>query len=197
MKNLLCYILWCYFAVVHVTYPVEADEILTTIDEAVVQYKNGDFNGSASNLEYASQLIRQKKSEALIKVLPDPFSGWEAEPASSQATGTTVFGRSINVSRLYNKNPSNISIEITTDSPLMQSLVMMLHNPVIAGAGGARLETFSEHKGIVQYNETNRSGEVNIVVDERFIVTVKGQEVQQKELIAYAEAVKYSDLIKN
>ncbi|MCI5222089.1 MAG: hypothetical protein D3924_05315 [Candidatus Electrothrix sp. AR4] len=41
---------------------VAKDDILTTIDEAVKQYKAGDFAAAVSNLDYATQLIRQKKA---------------------------------------------------------------------------------------------------------------------------------------
>ncbi len=197
MKNMFFYILFCSLALAIITSQVNADEVLMTVDEAVNQYNKGDYEGAASNLDYAAQLIRQKKSESLKEVFPAPFSGWEAEPPASQATGTTAFGRSINVSRTYVKKPSSVvTIDIVSDSPVMQSLVMMLNNPVIAGAGGATLETFSTHKGIVQYNETNRSGDVNIVVDERFMVTVKGQQVDRKDLVAYANAVKFTELAR-
>lgn len=178
------------------TQQVSADEVMATVDEAVKQYKSGDYDGAANNLDYAVQLIRQKKSEALIKVFPEPLAGWEAEPATSQATGTAVFGGSVIVSRTYLRKPSTVTIDIASDSPVMQSLVMMLNNPVLAGAGGAKLESFNTHRGIVQYNETNRSGDVNIVVDDRFMVTVKGQEIDRDDLIAYAQAVKYSELVQ-
>ncbi len=147
-------------------------------------------------LELFKQLIRQKKSEALKEVFPEPFVGWEAEIATSQATGTAVFGKNISVSRTYERKQSTVTIDIVSDSPVMQSLIMMLNNPVIAGAGGAKLESFGTHKGIVQYNETNRSGDVNLVIDDHFMITVKGQQVDREELIAYVQAVQYSKLTK-
>ena len=196
MLRFVHYIFFLIVSLVVFSLPVQADEVLKTVDEAVNQYKNGDFDGAASNLDYAAQLIRQKKSESLKEVFPEPLPEWQAEPATSQATGTTAFGRSISVSRVYEKKPSVVTIDIVSDSPVMQSLQMMLNNPVIAGAGGAKLETFSSHKGIVQYNETDKGGEVNIVVAERFMVTVKGQEVSREDLLAYAQALKYTDLEK-
>lgn len=197
MKKILFFIPCIILTLIVLVDHSYGDEVLTAVDEAVSQYKKGDFDGAASNLDYAAQLIRQKKSEALKQVFPEPLAGWEAEPATSQATGTAAFGRSINVSRIYIRKPSTITIDIVSDSPVMQSLVMMLNNPVIAGAGGAKLETFSTHKGIVQYNETNRGGDVNIVVADRFMVTVKGQQIDREELIKYAQTVKYSELVKN
>ena len=199
MKKMFLHIACCLLTgtmLVQQVYADEADEVLTTVDEAVSQYKKGDFDGAANNLDYAAQLIRQKKSAALKEVLPDPLEGWEAEPPTSQATGTAVFGGSISVSRTYTRKPSTVTIDIVSDSPVLQSLVMMLNNPVIAGAGGAKLETFGAQRGIVQYNKESRSGDVNIVVDDRYMVTVKGQQVDSVDLIAYAQAVKYSEFVK-
>ena len=196
MNNFFTYIAFCILALPLFNTFVYANEVLTTVEEAVNQYKNGDFEGAASNLDYAAQLIRQKKSESLKEVFPEPFAGWEADPATSQATGTAVFGRSVSVSRTFVRDTSIVTIDIVSDSPIMQSLVLMLNNPVIAGAGGAKLETFGTHKGIVQFDATTLSGDVNIVVDERFMVTVNGQNVERDELIAYAQAVKYPKLVQ-
>jgi len=173
-----------------------ADEVLRTVEEAVSQYSKGDYDGAASNLDFAAQLIRQKKSEAMKEVFPEPLEGWAANPATSQATGTAVFGRSVSVSRIYTRHPSTVTIDIVSDSPVMQSLVMMLNNPVIAGAGGGKLETFDTHRGIVQYSEANQSGDVNIVVGDRYMVTIKGQQVSREELVEYARAVRFQLLVK-
>ena len=81
---------------------------------------------------------------------------------------------------------------------MLQSLVMMINNPMLAGASGGKLETVNGQRAIVQYNEASPDGEVNIVVDNRFMVTVKGQKVDHRELLdCYAEVVDYEALAKN
>lgn len=194
MKKIFLHLSICVLVLAVLGQQARADEVLTAVDEAVKQYEKGDYDGSASNLDYAAQLIRQKKSEALKEVLPEPFAGWEAEPATAQATGTAVFGKNVSVSRTYARKPSAVTIDIVSDSPVMQSLIMMLSNPVLAGAGGAKVETFAAHKGIVKYDEVSRNGDVNIVIDNKFLVTVTGQQVDREELIAYAQAVQFSKL---
>lgn len=173
------------------------DEVLAIIEQAVAQYKNNDFAGATSNLEYATQLIRQKKSEAMKSFLPEPLAGWDAEPASAQAVGAAVFGGGITVSRTYIRKPAVITIDIVSDSPLLQSLVMMINNPMIAGASGGKLETINGQRAIVQYNEASMDGEVNIVVENRFMVTLKGKKVERNQLVSYAEAVDYEALARN
>jgi len=67
-----------------------ADEVTNLIKEALKQYKNGDYVEATNNLEYASQLIRQKKQDKLQLSLPKPLDGWKGENETSQAEGTAM-----------------------------------------------------------------------------------------------------------
>jgi hypothetical protein len=73
---------------------------------------------------------------------------------------------------------------------------MMLNNPMFVGASGGKLEAVKGQKAIVKYNETTGSGDLNIVVDNRFMVTVKGQKVSRQDLLAYAGLVNFAELAK-
>jgi hypothetical protein len=176
---------------------MEKDDVLKTIDEAIKQYTDGDYAGAASNLDYASQLVRQKKSVRMKDLLPEPLAGWQAQPASAQTVGTAVFGGGVTVSRSYSKGDASVSIEIVTDSPVLQSMMMMLNNPMFAGASGGTLESIKGQRGIVKYEPRSRSGEINIVVANRFMVTVKGNNVERQTLVAYAGAIDFTSLAKN
>ncbi len=174
--------------------PVKADDVLNIINQAVKQYKSGDYTGAASNLDYASQLVRQKKSEKMKDLLPKPLAGWQAEPPTAQAVGTAVFGGGITVSRDYKKDNSLVTVEIVSDSPILQSLMMMLNNPMFAGASGGILVTIKGQRAILKYDAAGRTGDVNVVAAGRFMVTVKGQRVNKSDLLAYAGAVDYKAL---
>ena len=175
----------------------DKDDVLTTIDEAVKQYKSGDYAGAVSNLDYASQLVRQKKSERMKDLLPEPLAGWQANPASAQTLGTAVFGGGVTVSREYKKGGSAVSIEIVSDSPVLQSVMMMLNNPMFAGSAGGSLKTIKGQRAIVKYNDKGRNGEINIVVAGRFMITVKGNNVDLNTLVEYSEAIDFELLAKN
>ncbi|MCW5200089.1 hypothetical protein VU05_05280, partial [Desulfobulbus sp. F1] len=56
------------------------DDIITTIEEAVRQYRANDFAGAISNLDYATQLIRQKKSERMKLCCLNPCSAGRPSP---------------------------------------------------------------------------------------------------------------------
>lgn len=170
------------------------DDVLMTIEEAVKQYRAGDYAGAVSNLDYASQLIRQKKSEKMKELLPPPLVGWQAGEATAQVMGTAVFGGALTVSREYKKGSSSVSIEIVSDSPVLQQVMMMIKNPMFAGAGGGHLETIKGQRAIVKYDPKSHNGEVNIVVAGRFMVTVKGRQVSRDDLLAYTRAVDFRSL---
>jgi len=170
------------------------DDVLTTIDEAVKQYQAGDYAGAASNLDYASQLVRQKKSERMKDLLPEPLAGWQAKAATAQALGTAVFGGGVTVSRDYTKADASVTIEIVSDSPVLQSVMMMLNNPMFAGASGGILKTIKGQRAIIKYDAGTHSGDINIVVAGRFMVTVKGNNIDRDSLIAYAEAIDFVSL---
>ena len=173
------------------------DTVLTTIKEATRQYQAGDYSGAASNLDYASQLIRQKKSEKMKALLPEPLTGWEAKEASAQALGAAVLGGGVTVSRDYTKGPAFVSVEIVSDSPVLQSVLMMINNPVFAGAGGGKLETIKGQRAVLKYDSGKQSGELYIVVASRFVITIKGRQVAREDLLAYGQAMDYRVLEKN
>ncbi|WP_028582288.1 hypothetical protein [Desulfogranum japonicum] len=173
------------------------DTVLKTIDEAVKQYKAGDYAEAASNLDYASQLVRQQKSENMKKLLPPPLSGWKAGETNAQAIGSAVLGGGVTVSRDYYKGNSKLSLEIVSDSPVLQSVLMMINNPMFAGAGGGKLETLNGQRSIIKYDSVKRSGDIYVVVASRFMVTVKGDGIDRTDLINLAKAVDYKQLSEN
>lgn len=175
----------------------EKDSVLSTIEEAVKQYKAGEYADAASNLDYASQLVRQQKSEKMKQLLPDPPSGWQAGEASAHTIGSAVLGGGVTVSRDYFKDDASLSLEIVSDSPVLQSVLMMINNPMFAGAGGGKLETLKGQRAIIKYEANKRSGDIYVVVAGRFMVTVKGNKVEREDLITLAEAVDYKQLSEN
>ncbi len=173
------------------------DHVLNTIREAIKQYEKGDYTAAASNLNYASQLVLQKKSEQMKTILPDAPPGWEAEEASSQALGSEVLGGGVTISRSYTRGDASVRLEIMADSPVLQSVLVMTSSTVFASAGGGKLETVKGNKAIVKYDEDDRGGEIYIVVDSRFVVVIKGRHVSRDDMILFANIMDYDKLSKN
>ena len=125
--------------------------------------------------------------------LPEPLSGWATQKTSSQAMGAAMFG-GITAERQYSKDSSSITVQIITDSPVMQSMMMMFSNPMFATSDGGKLEKIGRQKAIVKYDPKRKVGEINIVVANQFLVSIEGQGVSEEDLKAYAKAVDYKKL---
>lgn len=174
--------------------PVYADEITDSINDALKSYQDGKYSEAMNSLNYASQLIGQKKGGDLVSFLPEPLKEWTAEEAVSNAAGTQMFGGGITAERSYNKDPSSVYVKIITDSPMLQGLMIMISNPMMAASDGGKLEKISGEKAVVKYNAEDKNGDINIVVANRFLVTVEGSDVSLEDLKAYAGAVDYKKL---
>ena len=175
---------------------VWADEITDSIKEAVGYYKAGNLVEAANSLDYASQLIRQKRSGELKTFLPGPLDGWSAGDIKSNAAGAGYLGGMISARREYRKEKSSVSIEIITDSPALQSMAMLLSNPAYATADGGKLTKINGQKAIIKYKPSRKDGEVNIVVAKQYLVNIKGRRIKEADLIDYASAIDYNKLNK-
>ncbi|MCI5132665.1 MAG: hypothetical protein D3904_14400, partial [Candidatus Electrothrix sp. EH2] len=97
----------------------------------------------------------------------------------------------------YTDKGAALSIEIVSDSPVLQSIMTMLNNPMFAGAAGGMIKTIKRQRAMIKYDEDDRKGEVDIVVDSRFMVTVKGHGVEKQTLLKFSESIDFDALAKN
>jgi hypothetical protein len=172
-----------------------ADDITDSISEALQYYKNGEYTDALESLDYASQLIKQKKGKGLESFLPEPLSGWTAKEANSQTVGTAMFSGGVTAERKYNKGSSSVTVQIITDSPFMQGVMMMFSNyPMFAESDGGELEKIEHQKAIVKFDATNKRGEIKIVVANRFLVLIEGNGITKGDLKGYAKAIDYKKL---
>ena len=177
--------------------PACADEILDSINEAIEAYKEKEYAEAAESLEYAKQLIQQMRSENMMKFLPEALPGWESKTAETQSMG--MLGGMSGVQKEYfkpgtgNQGRKRITINIMGESPMLQGMMVMF-NPAYAGAQGGKLQKIKRNKAIVKYNPDSRSGEANVLVAKTYIVSIKGNSVDKKDLLDYAEAVDYKGL---
>jgi hypothetical protein len=177
-----------------VTAPAFADDVTDSINEALDAYKEAEYSAAVESLNYATQLINQKKGASLSSLLPEPLDGWTAKSSNSKAMGAAMFGGGITAERKYVKGKNNVSIEIVADSPLLQSMMMMFTNPMYATSDGSKLEKIKRQKAIVKFNPDTNRGDIKIVVAKRFMVTVKGNKTTLDDLKAYAKAIDYKKL---
>jgi hypothetical protein len=171
-----------------------ADDVTDYINEGLEYYNNGENTSAVESLNLAVQLIQQMKGEGLESLLPEPLSGWTAQAANSQAAGAAMMGGGITASRQYSKGSSSVDVQIITDSPMLQGMMMMFSNPMLATADGGKLEKINDQKAIVKYNTDSRNGEIQIVVANRFFVVIEGIDVNKDDLKGYAQGIDYKKM---
>jgi len=169
------------------------DPVLKSIDEAARLYKEGGYTAALSSLDAASQIIRQKKCSSLEKLLPRPMSGWSVQQAGTGTAGNTVFGGAITAEQRYAKEQSLITVRFSMDSPMMQSMMMMLNNPIFSASAGTA-ERINGQKAIVDFNET--SGNINVVIGSNILITIEGKSITRDELLATAGMIDMDALSK-
>ncbi len=166
-----------------------ADDILDAMEQARKAYQAGDMTKAKQSLDLASQLVGQKNAETFAKLLPEPLPGWTAEKAETASVGIAVFGAS-SASRHYtDAKGHHVDVRITGDSSLVTQFAQFLINPVIAGAMGKLIKVGGQRA--LQTNE----GSINMVIANKFLVTVEGSADAAAKL-AYAEAVDVDKLSK-
>ena len=176
-------------SVLALTLPAFADDITEAIDQARKSYQSGDMAAAKQSLDLASQLIGQKNAEGFAALLPAPLAGWKADEAQTTALGQVAFGASTASRNYRNGNDQNVEVQITGDSAMIMQFATLLSNPGIAGAMG-KIIKIGDQRAI-----QTREGDVNIVVANKFLVTVNGS-ADAASKMAYANAVNYAKLSK-
>jgi len=184
----------CSIVVAGAVPAVDADEVTDTIEQAIKAYNEQAYTEAVEDLNYAVQLINQKKSGTLTQHLPEPMEGWTSDEPTSESVGTAMFGGGITARRTYRKGDGSVEISIVSDSPILQGMMMMFSNPMFAASDGGKLERINRQKAIVKYDKKNNSGEINVVVAKRFLVTLQGDDVSLDDLRAYAKMIDYKKL---
>jgi hypothetical protein len=169
---------------------LRADDVTDQVDEAMKAYKDKDYATAASGLEAAAQLIRQKRGEGLTKLLPNALDGWTAEDATSSAAGAALFGGGTSAARRYTKGDASIKIELMTDSPMLQGVMMMINNPMFATSDGGKMERIKGQKALVKQKDLS----IQIVVGGAMLLTIDGDDCDMADVRKYAEAIDYAAL---
>ena len=154
------------------------DEIPEQIETALKLYKGGKLSQAISELEFALAQMRQKKGEAFSKLFPEAPDGWKAEKPKSQSAGSGMLGGGITASQDYRQKSGRgkVHMEVMSDSPLLQSLGMMLSNPMLLQGGSqGKLIRFKGHKGLLK--DRGKRAELQAVINNKVLFQVRASGV--------------------
>ncbi|MGF1531433.1 MAG: hypothetical protein ACFCU4_08735 [Puniceicoccaceae bacterium] len=171
-----------------------ADPVQDSLNEAMEAYKAGRFSEAAGQLDYAAQLVREKKAEEIAKSLPDPLEGWTAEDATSQASGGGFMGSVTQAERTYSKDGGgSLEITILADSPMVAQMSMMFSNPSFIRQSGGEFIRIGGQPAMLK--KDGSSIELNMVAGGA-LITLNGGSVDADEVKAYASKIDLERLTK-
>ena len=172
-----------------------ADDVTNQIDKAKALYSQGKYSEAVNELNFAIGQIQSLQIERYKVAFPKPLAGWEAGDFEGGAAGMAFMGGGTAVSRNYTTNDgeTSIKIEIVADSPLLSSIMMMISNPMFLG--GNKVVSISGEKAVEEWSDTDKSGQLQIVVGNRMVITVSGNGLASKDLLySYANKIDIAKL---
>lgn len=175
---------------------VRADDVTDSLKAAVDSYQAGNYSEALQSLDFAATVIRQKKSEAVAAILPAAPAGWTAEEAESDAAAAAVLGGMVSAKRRYTREDGEVSIQVQSDSPLLQTYGMMLSNPAMLAGSGSKLETVKGQRVAISYRAESKSGDAKAVIDGRYVVSVEGSSISREDLTTFLAAIDFAKLAK-
>jgi hypothetical protein len=169
--------------------PASADDVTDALDQARKAYQAGDFATAKQSADLASQLIGQKNAEGFAALLPAPLAGWTAGKVETTSLGNVGFGVT-SAGRTYTgPGGKTVQVQISGDSALLTQFATLLNNPQIAGVLG-KVVMIGNQRAI-----QSREGDVHIVINNKFLVSVTGSGPPEAKL-AYAQAIDVAKLAK-
>jgi hypothetical protein len=172
-----------------------ADEIESDIKNSLESYKSKKYGEAIVFLDSASQKIRKIKAGNIETVFPDPLIGWTAKNPESSAIGSMFMGGAISASRVYANNRRTIRIEIVSDSPLISMVSGMLSNPMIVAASPMlNIKQIKGESAILEWDSMSKTGSAKVVIDNKILITISGNNCKEEDIIDYANAIDYGKI---
>lgn len=181
----------------------EAEKAAESMEDAATQMEE-----AASKMEEAARKMREGETVEVVdfrklkEMLPEKLAGMDRKSSEGEKSGG--FGMVFSSARATYKSDDNASLEVNiVDSGGVGMVIMgmaawsQIEVDRETEEGYERTTMVDGFKAFEKYNNKTQSGEMSIIVDSRFIVTVNGRnitEAQLKEAIGGLDVGQLSNL---
>jgi len=155
--------------------------------------------------EAADQMEKGEQTEVinfreLKKLLPKKVAGLNMEDSEGETAGGMGFKVS-NVEAQYSDESSDKRIDITITDVGGATMALMgiaawssLEYEKDTDEGYERTTMIDGHKAFEKYYSANQDGEIGVIVADRFVVTVKGRQIEMDDLKSALNKIDLDDL---
>jgi hypothetical protein len=171
---------------------LQADEVTDQLDAARKAYETGELRGAIQALNFATARIQEHINDQLLKLLPEPLAGWQADAAQSEAGGIAAMVAGNVMSRTYRREDgAEVELRLMADSPMMAMMAMMMQTPFLMQASKEmRVYTHRGYQGMIQHEERSDAWEISLMVGNRVMVQAKGRRIaDQNPVVDYLNAI--------
>jgi hypothetical protein len=170
----------------------KADEVTDQLDAARKAYEAGELRSAIQALNFATAKIQEHINDHLLKLLPEPLPGWQAEAAQSEGGGIAAMVTGNVISRTYRREDgAEVELRLMADSPMMAMMTMMMQTPFLMQASREmRVYTHRGHQGMIQHEDGSDVWEISLAVGPRVMIQAKGSRIpDQRPVEDYLNAV--------
>lgn len=163
-------------ACLSLTATARADEITDQLDAARKAYAAGELRSAVDTLNFATAKIKEQMTVGLLKLLPEPLAGWQADPAESESAGLASMIVGTNLARRYYRpDGAEVNLSVTADSPLLPMLTMFLSSPFMMQADpNTKPYAYKGQRGITKHDAQANEYEVTLLIGNRVLIQSKG-----------------------
>jgi hypothetical protein len=162
-------------------------------------YDSGELRSAIQALNFATAGIQQRMNDQVLKLLPEPLTGWQADAAQAESGGIAAMVAGTILSRTYRRpDGAQVELRLMADSPMMAMMAMMMQSPMLMQSSrDTRVYTNRGHQGMIQHEAGSDEWEISLMVGPRIMVQVKGQGLaDQKPVEEYLNALDLSAVQK-
>ncbi len=163
----------------------ETDPALSSIKRAEDLYRRGLYQDALRELRDAMSQIKARQTRAIVEVLPPPPRGWRASDPNTSPLAPDILGGGVKVSRHYTgPGGEEVDVSILSQSPLIQSILSLISSVSLTGQiGNTRLFYYRGEKALERFYPQEKRGELDVVVDGKTLVMVKGQNIPRASVL--------------
>ncbi len=169
---------------------VHADEVLEQIEQGLELYREGEYGGAITELEFAISDLRKLVAGQISETFPDAPPGWTAAEASSEQGGggaAMMFGGSggTMLERKYSQDGGQGRMEATLmiDNPMIQGMAALFNNPAIMGAqANTERVRIGRESAMVKWEANRSRAEATLLLDGRILIQVNGQNLDSPDV---------------
>ena len=170
---------------VHAADPKKPEPFEDALREAVKEYRAGKLDKARAALDQAAAMLDKHQTGKVADTFPDPPEGWTVgDVEKSNIPDYLGGGRTIKKTYREKAGKKEIVLEVIVDSSFAKLLVGLGSNDAIAESQGFEVKKIGGDRALLKGNE------LNLPVDERFLVKLTGKGgAEAKDLLAFARDV--------